>query len=289
MTNPFTQNARNFMLTSARLLERQLYLFLFEDGPSEPVLAALQAYQNHDGGFGHGLESDLRTPESQPLAVEKAFEILSLLDAMGHPMVLEACDFLESISRPDGGVPFTLPLTPGFPHTPWMQTPADAPAALNPTASLVALLLKAGIRHPWVERGAAFCHANIPLASGSFFHDVITAVRYLQNCGDPAWAGPQLERYRALVAQPGVVTLDTAAEGYVKKPLDWAPTPGSFFRSLFTQEQIDFHLRALAAGQQPDGAWPINWTALGAGAELEWRGWVTLEALRTLKAYGYLE
>jgi len=45
---------------------------------------------------------------------------------------------------------------------------------------------------------------------------------------------------------------------------------------------------ALIRQQQDDGGWPINWMTVGPGAETEWRGHVTVERLKTLRAYGVL-
>ena len=276
MENNRLDYARTFMLTNARLLERQLFLYCFENGPREPVLAALQAYQNPDGGFGHGLESDVRCPGSQTLAVEKAFEMLAMVGAMDHPMVMKACDFLEKVSTAEGGVPFVLPASKGYPHTPWMEGPEHPPASLNPTASLVGMLLQNDVRHAWVERATQYCHKNIPEMDSNQFHDILPVVRFLQNYSDTAWAAAQLERISAIVRRSGTVELDPDADGYVQKPLDWAPEPDSFFRPVFNDETIALHLKVLAARQQPDGGWPISWQALGPGPELEWRGWMTI-------------
>jgi hypothetical protein len=49
----------------------------FDGGGAEPVLAALRAYRNPDGGYGQGLEPDLRAPESQPAAAWHAFEVFA--------------------------------------------------------------------------------------------------------------------------------------------------------------------------------------------------------------------
>jgi hypothetical protein len=82
-----------------------------------------------------------------------------------------------------------------------------------------------------------------------------------------------------------VVALDPQAEGYVQFPLEWAPRPDHPLRPIFDDATLQTHLAVLAARQQPDGGWPINWQALSPAAEAEWRGWVTIEALRKLKAY----
>ena len=52
--------AREFIWRNGRLLDRHLFACLFDGGQREPVLAALRAYQNADGGFGNALEPDKR-------------------------------------------------------------------------------------------------------------------------------------------------------------------------------------------------------------------------------------
>ena len=44
--------AQDFIWRNARLLDRYLFSYMFLDGSLEPVLGALRAYQNDDGGFG---------------------------------------------------------------------------------------------------------------------------------------------------------------------------------------------------------------------------------------------
>lgn len=57
--------AREFVYANARLLDRRRFEYHFEQGKAHPVLDALRAYQNSDGGFGSALEPDIRTPCSQ--------------------------------------------------------------------------------------------------------------------------------------------------------------------------------------------------------------------------------
>src|SRR5689334_17303034 len=144
--------AWNFVLLNARLLERQQFAHLFLNGPKEPVLSALRAYQNDDGGFGNALEPDKRCPESQPVDVQTALGGLDRIDAFDYPVIVRACDYLMSISTSEGGVPYALPSVNDYPHTPWWFAPENPPASLNPTAGIVTLLLKHNIDHPWVEQ-----------------------------------------------------------------------------------------------------------------------------------------
>ena len=92
----------------------------------------------------------------------------------------------------------------------------------------------------------------------------------------------------ASLFEHNLVAIDPDTTEYVKMPLDYAPTPQSWCRRLFSDEVIAEHLAALAARQQPDGGWSITWPPVSPACEVEWRGIVTLGALRTLRAYGQL-
>ncbi len=145
------QKAQDFTWRNARLIERYLFTCLFANGSKEPVLAALRAYQNEDGGFGNALEPDKRCPSSQPQDIEIALHILDAIDAMNDPMVVRACDYLVTITTPEGGVPYALPSVNAYPHAPWWTVEENPPASLNPTAAIAGLLFKYGIQHPWIE------------------------------------------------------------------------------------------------------------------------------------------
>ncbi len=62
-------------------------------------------------------------------------------------------------------------------------------------------------------------------------------------------------------------------------------TPRHFCRWLFTDEVIRADLQALASQQQEDGGWPITWLPVSVAVEMEWRGWVTVQALWRLAQY----
>ena len=276
--------AAAFIWSNARLLDRHLFARLFADGPREPVLEALRPYQNADGGFGNALEPDIRCPASQPVPVEMA---LRALDLVGGDAAMErrACDYLATITTPEGGVPFALPSLNAYPHAPWWEAPDDPPAAINPTAALVGLLRKHGVEHPWIERAEAFCWRAIAASDTREYHDLMPVVTFLEHAPDRARADAELLRIAARIAEPGVVELRTDAEGYVHGPLDWAPLATSPCRKLFPDDALAAHLAALAVRQQGDGSWGISWPPISVGVETEWRGSVTIGALRTLASY----
>ncbi|WP_421933905.1 hypothetical protein [Phenylobacterium sp.] len=279
--------ARDFLLRNGRLLERRLFEHHFEGASVEPVVRALVAYQGRDGGFGSALEPDKRDPASQPVDVQIAFEILDEVDAFDPLIAARACDWLASVATAEGGVPFALPSVNAAPHAVWWAVEgAQPPADINPTAALVGLLRKHGIDHPWIAKGEAFCWSVIDGAQTDKFHDLMPIIGFLEHTPDRPRAEVALAALAARI--PGLVELDVDAVGYVKKPLDWAPSPASFCHRLFSPEVLGHHLAALEARQAQDGGWPISWETVGPGPQMEYRGVMTVAALKTLKAYGAL-
>ena len=96
------------------------------------------------------------------------------------------------------------------------------------------------------------------------------------------------EHVGKLLFDRDVVALDPDAEGEVHTPLDFAPNPDSIARRLFGEATIEAHLDHLADGQLDDGGWTFNWPAWSPVAASEWRGSITVRALRTLRANGRL-
>jgi hypothetical protein len=280
--------AEQFMWSNARLLERRLFAHLFKGASAEPVRAALLAYQNADGGFGNALEPDKRCPDSQPIDQEVALHVFDEagLDAAA---VTRMCDFLQTITTSEGGVPFVLPTARSAPRAPWWNTDDDPPASLNPTASIAGLLHKHGFRHAWLDRATDYCWSMISASQLDEPHLLMVIITFLENAPDQARARREFDRLATSLFEHDLVAIDPDTEGYVKMPLDYAPTPQSWCRRLFSDEVIAEHLAALAARQQPDGGWPISWPPVSPACELEYRAIVTLGALRTLRAYGQLK
>jgi hypothetical protein len=90
------------------------------------------------------------------------------------------------------------------------------------------------------------------------------------------------------MAANSLVKLDPEAPGYGLSALHFAPAADSRWRALFTDAQISTNLDHLQRSQQPDGGWTISWEPPSEASVLDWRGVVTLDALRTLTSYGRL-
>jgi hypothetical protein len=278
--------AEEFIWKNARLLDRRLFAFEFRGGSREKVLAALRAYQNEDGGFGNALEPDIRCPDSQPVPVDHALEIIAEVGGDAE-MVRRACDYLLTITTEEGGVPFVLPTVRNYPHAPWWSCDDNPPAALNPTAEIAGLLHKMGVQHPWLEPAMEYCWRKIPGLQPEDMHELGVVLTFLQHAPDRERAERELERLAAHLIASGLVA-DVDSTEYVRKPLDWAPAPEHPLRSQFSEELIQANLDHVVNSQQEDGGWTITWPPVSPTCELEWRGWITRKTLGTLRANGRL-
>ena len=97
--------AHRFILENARLLERRLFEVHFENVPPFYVGQVARAYQNPDGGLGHGLEADVRCSESQSLFVSQGLAALEEVGYRDVELATTLCDYLESISDDNGLLP----------------------------------------------------------------------------------------------------------------------------------------------------------------------------------------
>ncbi len=280
------ERATHFVWCNARLIDRYRFAYHFLEADVQPVLEALRAYQNADGGFGNALEPDLRSPVSQPQPVELALHILDELDAMNDPMVGRACDYLRGITTSDGGVPFVLPMSEGYPRAPWWNTGPEPPASINPTAALAGLLHKHRVAHPWLGAATEYAWREIERDAERGGYDFVAIFTFLEHAPDRTRAKKDFDALARELFDGGQLTLDPHAEGHVFMPLQFAPTPTSPQRRLFDDATIEHHLDALVERQQPDGGWPISWEPPSPAATLEWRGLVTVSTLLTLRAYG---
>jgi hypothetical protein len=212
---------------------------------------------------------------------------LRILDDAGFDAAIakNICDFLMRITTNEGGIPFVLPSVRDAPRADWWNTEDNPPASINPTASIAGLLHKHKFQHEWVEKATKYCWRKIAELQNGSEHDLLCAAIFLENVPDRERAEKMFQQIGEQIKKQ--TAFDPHASGYTFKPLTWAPTPDSICRGLFENDQIDSHLKALAASQQADGGWPISWPAVSPACELEYRGVVTIGALKTLKAYGY--
>jgi len=282
---PNLDRAAGFLAAHARLLERRLFEVAFLDGDPALALQAIVAYQNPDGGFGHALEPDLRTPCSQPVFVHFALSAMREAGADGKAAGERACSFLASVARDDGAIPYIVSNALDHPHAAHWSSDHGLAPSLHATAGVAAGLHAFGVRHEWLDRATAWCLREIAGAPEYSGHRMLNVLDLLRNLPDQSalW-----DRVTGRLFEADYVLLKTPVETYGLTPLHFAPTPDSPTRVLFADDLIEAHLDDLASRQMDDGGWPIHWAPPAGSATDEWRGRWTLDALRVLRAYGRL-
>lgn len=289
--------AERFVWLTARVLEQRLFAHQFLGGGADPVETALDAHRNEDGGYGHALEPDLRGPVSQPLHTAHALRVLDLIGRCDGARTERVCRYLTSVSTADGALPAVHPGQRGYPAAPFVPVVDDPPSDLLATGPVVGLLHRNAVWHAWLFRATDFCWQRIESLETSHPYEVEAAVAFLDSAPDRPRARAAAERLGRLVRDRRLAVLDPAraeswplAPGYAPGehhfPYDFARTPGSLARAWFTDEEIARCLDHLAGRQQEDGGWPVTWRQWATVPTLEARPMVTIEALRTLRAYG---
>ncbi|MBV1942113.1 hypothetical protein [Streptomyces sp. BV286] len=289
--------AEHFVWLTARVLEQRRFAYHFLGGGADPVETALAAYRNEDDGYGHALEPDLRGPVSQPLHVGHALRVLDSIGRCGGQRVERVCRYLTSVSTQDGALPAIHPSQRGYPSAPFVPVVDDPPSELLATGPVVGLLHRNEVWHAWLFRATDFCWQAVESLAKSHPYEIEAAVTFLDSATDRPRAEAAADRLGRLVREQRLAVLDPerveafpVAPGYAPGehhlPHDYAKTPGSLARAWFTDEEMARSLEFLKSQQQEDGGWPVRWRQWAPGTALEARPIVTIEALRTLRAYG---
>jgi hypothetical protein len=281
--------AEEFLAGHARLIDRRRFDLVTGRGDGDAVLAALAGYRNPDGGFGWFIEPDLRSPESQPAGALHAFQALA--EAGGGDLGGPLCDWLDSVTHSDGGLPFALPLTQPVGSS-WVWTDADTTSssphmtcAVAGAAHWVAVHDPAVREHPWLARATRYCQERITALTSPGHALEYRFMLLFLDAVHGSWpaADAELRRLVGFLPESGVLPVAGGVEGESIRPLDLAPHPGPL-RDLMPPALIAADLARLAAGQQQDGGWLVDFAAGSPAAALEWRGYATVEAVRTLTA-----
>ena len=263
-------------------------------GP-EPALLALSEFQNPDGGFGGGLEPDTQSPASSGIAASLALRWLARLGAEPrHPMVRGVLGWLDNaLDRERGVWPIVPAAVEDAPHAPWWAWSENLAESwngfrYNPTAEIIAWL--------YVYRGAAPAGLIDAVEAGlrrtlgegapiEGAYDLKCAARLAES----ALAPPNLARSLRDLVNGSIAAHDPGDEHL--SVLELAPSPTSLFAGALAKS-IEPALDSLVAGQQADGGWTMFWdwsfvdARAWAKAKRDWRGWLTRDAIETLRAWG---
>ena len=187
--------AEAFVQGQGRPLDAALLGLALGRCSADDALAALVAFQNADGGFGHGLEPDLTSPASSAIATSIGLRILTRLETPARrPTVIAAIDWLiGALDREAGVWPIVGADVELAPHAPWWSWSDDLSASwngfrFNPTAEILAHLYRFRDLAPaalieCVEAGLRCSLAETKLIENAY--DLKCAIRLAEGDGLP--------------------------------------------------------------------------------------------------------
>lgn len=295
------ERAGTFVKANGRELDRRLYDFYFGGNRAEFVLVELGRYQNDDGGFGHGLEPDIRLEASSPIATTVGLQYCQAVQAPdGHPVVERAIRYLlDTFDSGAGYWPATFTDVNEAPHAPWWHLGSPTPPTEenwpNPSAEILGYLYAYPRSVPKDFRDTVHRRAEVNLAFGNH---LLNGGQGLYNLLCWQRAVPHLpENLRTTVLEH----INQAA--LQRKPLTraklWeipihllAPSPQAPFARALPAETRKM-LEGEIASQDLDGGWYPAWEwgqypEAWSQARLEWAGKLTVEILHTLREFDML-
>lgn len=303
MNNRTFDSAASFLRNEARPLERALFEYHFEKGSRTNVLAALVPYQNPDGGFGNGLEPDIRAEASSVIATITALAVLRSIDAdedtPGLPAALAYLIDAYDVERERW--PIVPPEVEDAPHAPWW-TYAESEEAFrgfwaNPRASVIAYLQQFNrlAPSPFLEIARQSAVDDLMRYPQHMeMNDLLCIIELLETENLPR------ENYESILdklrrAVPHSVEMEPEKWGeYGLLPVQAVRSPTSPLAGTVDAAVIDANLDYMLGQQGADGAWSPVWSwdfvdaFAWAAAEREWKGVLTLHNLVTLRDYGRL-
>jgi hypothetical protein len=299
LTKAAYDKAVAYIQQEGRPLERARFAYHFGGGSTADVLAAVRAFQNADGGFGHGLEPDIRLADSSVISTTIAFQRFRELGVPADDAVVaKACRYLvETYYAGRVNWPIIPPNIDDAPHAPWWTVGSDLEKSMaNPRAEI------AGYLNQYPEHFPAAMREQVTESVTGYLldqpdtlemHDLLCYIRLWETENLPPDARSKLLDKLKRVVENTVERSPDGWKSYGLQPLAVASSPESPFAASF-RDAIEQNLDFIIDAQGEQGAWMPNWSwsqwlDVWAQAKRDWSGYMTLDNLRTLRAFGRID
>jgi hypothetical protein len=304
LTRKGFHRAEAFIHKNARSLEQRRFMYEFQGGTAEGVLAELARYQNSDGGFGNALEPDLRLADSSVYATSVGLQTVRELSVpIEHPLVQGAIQYLLDNFDPEYNAWPIIPSNANdAPHAPWWRFDQDLADRwggflANPRAEILGYLYDYADLVPgdFLTRLSRSVVAHLEtLPDDIERHDLACYLRLSETHALPEEAQAAMLPKLTRAVDHAVAKDPLKWREYYLKPLDVVRSPDAPFAGMFAQEialNLDFEIQ----NQEEEGCWAPSWTwgdefpQAWETAEREWQGIITLGTLKLLRNFDRLE
>lgn len=284
LSNKSFEKAKAWIENNARPLEKARMHYHFDGADESEILKELLKFQNADGGFGHALEPDLRTPDSSILATTLAYQIQNVPSANRY--------LLGNYDKNDKTWRIIPPFAEDSPHAPWWnQTGREdyfSGFHLNPTAEILGCISEFDS-----ELGERVLF-ELKSLNEIEMHDFLCCKRLSESKNVPENFRQNLIIELRRLIDTCLVADSSKWSEYGLRPLQIADSPDSiYFKKI--QSLVDENLDYEISTQDESGAWLPMWTWQGKfpneweEAKNEWSGILTLEKLLILKRFSRIK
>jgi hypothetical protein len=294
--------ASQFINDYGRNLERQVYKRYFNAYDDQEVLNALKEYQNSDGGFGNGLESDFRLPYSSAMAKSIAFQHLIKLEQTKRTMdvIKEGIRYFEDTFIKERRGWFAVPKEVNdFPHAPWWHYDKDQNMTMidnhwgNPSVEIIGYLYKYKSLVNKLEIESLLEKALDYLKQMKEFeeHEIYCYIRLYKIL--PNQISAMIKKELTYAVEKLVSKKREEWDNYIASPLNFINDPESYkfnINSEIIEENLDYLVDVIEDNGKINPSWEWNdYKDEWKNAKQEWTGLLTLKALITLDKFNRIE
>lgn len=286
-----------------RGLEKSLFKKYFNNASDQLVINELKKFQNEDGGFGHGIESDFRLPYSSPMATSVGVRILSKVNSSdeSREMIKAAIEYLErSFCKKRNGWFAVSKEVNNFPHAPWWHYSEDLKMTVidknwgNPSAEIIAYLYKyrENVRKlnvdNLIEYAINYIENKKEFNSENELFCYIKLYKVL-----PEKLQKRLEKVISLAIDEVIIYDEKRWHEYVPTPIDFVKSSNSFrFGVLESKinDNLDFVIKKLESNDFIKPPWGKSFYKDDLKeAYNEWIGVLGLKSLITLNKFNRIK
>lgn len=290
------EQIEHWLIQNARPLEISKWNFIWNRITEEEFIKELVKYQNLDGGFGNGFESDIITPESSSIASAEA-----IFTAYEYGLDLRAewaKKLMEWFEKTAGNTPSFWEMVPPsieeYPHAPWWSYRPDTEFTPNPCAIVSSMLLRFGTDSQKVlgEKIAKRC-IDFLLSDESYQnHDTYCLQRLFKVLAEDnsSLITPEIAEAMEQRIIKGVCRDSEKWMEYVAQPLDLVDSNESIWYEILEESILD-NLDYWEDTLTGDGYWNPNFdwgmdTEEAHEATKCWRGYLAVKRVKILKSFG---
>lgn len=304
-----------WILENGRPLEAARFAYHFENASNEAVLSCLKTYQNQDGGFGRGIESDCQNPSSSPVASATALLILFETGFdKSNDMIANCLRYVahNHYDEETGMWATMLSSNNDHPHAPWWTWVENGRNTwdFNPAMELAGSLLyysePGSFEYELGSRSFAKAESYLysPNDMAEHFHEVFCFIN-----------GLALAKLKKEGIQADLISMENKIKEYIERAMcrdeskwltEYVAQPIDFMNKLNIEDscavtaykkELIANANSLINSLPEKGVWDITWTWGVQGQYNEvfeqirpyWQGVLAVDRLVKFKRLGFIE